>query len=181
MSTPWLFILLTNPTFNFPPPTWSFLLDNCPAIPELIGATGDSGGNAVGGTAASRNPVSAARARRAAEDHANAVAAAAGVSEINFGPGEKKKQKRHTDTQDIIDDLFSHRLTEASNLEAMVGNLAASLKGSPGKQKKDKVEQLNRLINQYETSAKNKKDLGMPYGHILEKIEKLEAERDALA
>lgn len=63
----------------------------------------------------------------------------------------------------------------------MVGNLAASLKGSPGKQKKDKVEQLNRLINQYETSAKNKKDLGMPYGHILEKIEKLEAERDALA
>lgn len=133
MSTPWLFILLTNPTFNFPPPTWSFLLDNCPAIPELIGATGDSGGNAVGGTAASRNPVSAARARRAAEDRANAVAAAAVVSEINFGPGEKKKQKRHTDTQDIIDNLFSPRRTEASNLEAMVGNLGASLKGSPAR------------------------------------------------
>lgn len=128
----------------------------------------------------SRNPVSAARAKRAAEDRANAVAAAAGVSETYFGPGERKKQKRHTDTQDTIDGLFVPHRTDVSNLENMVGEMAASLKGSPGKQKKDRVEQLNRLINQYETSAKNKKDLGMSYAHILEKIEKLEAERDAL-
>ena len=165
-------MMLSPPTLSFPSAP--------PVIPDLIGAMGINSGNASGTTAANRNPVSAARARRVAEDRANAVAASMGVSENKFGPGEKKKQKRHVDTQDTIDSLFASNRTEVSNLESMVSNLAASLKGSPGKQKKDKVEQLNRRINQYETSAKNKKELGMPYNHVLEKIEALEAERDAL-
>ena len=140
-----------------------------PAIPELFGTAGAGG-----------NPVSAERRKGAAQDCANAATAAEGVTASNFGPGEKAKKKRHTDTQDVIDKLFTPHNTEVSKLEAMVGDIDDSLKGSPRKQKKDREEQLNRLINQYKQSAKNKKELGQPYDRVLKKIEELKAERDAL-
>ncbi len=95
-------------------------------------------------------------------------------------PGQKAKKKRHTDSQDLIDQLFTPKDTEKSNLETVVGGLVDSLKSSPRKKKKDREEQLNRLINGYEQSAKNKKELGLPYDHLLKKIEELEDERDAL-
>ena len=120
------------------------------------------------------------RTKRAAEDRANAAVAASGVTATIFGPGEKAKKKRHTDNQDIIDQLFTPQDTEKSNLETVVEGLVSSLASSPRKKKKDREEQLNRLINQYEKSAKNKKELGQPYDRVLQKIEELEAERDAL-
>ena len=86
----------------------------------------------------SRNPVSTVRTKRAAEDRANASAAASGVTATNFGPGEKAKKKRHTDNQDLIDQLFTPNDTEKSNLETVVGGLVDSLKSSPRKKKKDR-------------------------------------------
>ena len=153
-----------------------------PAIPDDFTGN-DTHGNATGAAAeasSNRNPVSAKRMERNAEHKQNAQAAAAGVTETHFGPNQRSKKKRHVDTQDIIDNLFAPQRTEASNVENMVGGLVNSLKGSPGKQKNDKKEQLNRLINQYEESAKNKLALGLCNKSVLEKIKETEAERDAL-
>jgi hypothetical protein len=152
-----------------------------PAIPALTGATGNGGANSTSAaTLANRNPVSAMRAKRAADDRANAAAAASGVTVTHFGPGEKAKKKRHIDDQDRIDQLFAPQATKQSDLTNKVVDLIGSLKGSPRKKKKDREEQLNRLINGYEESAKNKLTLGQPIDKLLKKIEELEAERDAL-
>ena len=104
------------------------------------------------------NPVTAGREKRAADGHANAAAAALGVTVMHFRPGEKMKKKRHVDNQDIIDELFARRNTDVSDLTTKVTDLIGNLKGSPGKKKKDKVELflLNKIDVQASAELQNK-------------------------
>jgi hypothetical protein len=62
-------------------------------------------------------------------------------------------------------------------------SLKETLKGSPGKKKRDTLEQHNRLILQCQQSAINNKTLGLDaaYAADMVELEKLTAERDAVA
>lgn len=148
-----------------------------PRIPELVSA--GNGGNAIGPArmAQRKNRVTQDRMRRAANDHENAEAAAAGVSEKEFFAGEKKKLKRNMDTQDVIDGLVATSRSEVANVEKMVIDLTSSLQKSPGKKKKDNEEQINRLIIQYQQQIKNNNEIGLSSEEELESIKKLKAQR----
>jgi hypothetical protein len=124
-----------------------------PVIPELMG-TGTGG---VGAT----DVLTDARKKRALENHSNAAAAAAGVTETRCGPNEMKKKKRNVDGQDAFDKLLASRRVESANVVNLFGDLKASLQSSPGKKRRDEIEQLNRLILQYQQSAMNLKALGI--------------------
>ena len=65
----------------------------------------------------------------------------------------------------------------------LVGELKESIKGSPGKKKRDSHEQHNRLILQVQQSAINNRTLGLDaaYAADMVKLGELIADRDAVA
>jgi len=144
-------------------------LSSCSAaplvIPELMGA-GTDGSNG--------------RKKRALENRSNAAAAAAGVSNTHYGPGQMRKKKRNVDGQDAFDELLASRRQESLNVVNLVGDLKTSLQGSPGRKKRDQIEQLNRLINQFQQSAMNMQKLGMDNSDDLENMKTMTAKRNQL-
>lgn len=123
------------------------------------------------------------RQKRALENRANAAAAAKGVTETRNGPDQRKKKKRHVDAQESIDQLLASRRTDSTKMVNLVGELKESIKGSPGKKKRDSHEQHNRLILQVQQSAINNRTLGLDaaYAADMVKLGELIADRDAVA
>ena len=120
------------------------------------------------------------RKKRALENRSNAAAAVAGVTETHYGPNEKRKKKRNVDGQDAFDELIASRRVESLNVVNLVGDLKTSLQGSPGKKKRDRIEQLNRLIHQFQQSAMNLKALGMDNSDDLKNMKTTTDERNKL-
>jgi hypothetical protein len=120
------------------------------------------------------------RKKRALENRSHAAAAVAGVAETHYGPNEKRKKKRNVDGQDAFDELLASRRQESLNVVNLVGDLKTSLQGSPGKKKRDQIEQLNRLINQFQQSAMNMQKLGMDNSDDLENMKTMTAKRNQL-
>ena len=58
--------------------------------------------------------------RKSEEERYNAHAAAVGYSENKFGPGQKKKSKRHIDHNEKLDMLFDHLEQPVSNFIDLV-------------------------------------------------------------
>ena len=142
-----------------------------PAIPEFMGI----------GTDGVEANVSDARKKRAVENHLNAATAASGrVSDTHYGPGKMRKKKRNGDACDAFDDLLASRRNEGMSVVKMVGDLKTNLQGSPGKKRRDTLEQYNRLIIQYEQSAMNRKALELDNMAALEDMKRTLAERDQL-
>jgi hypothetical protein len=138
-----------------------------PVIPELMGS-------GTGGVDAD------AHKKRAIENRSNAAAAALGVTETRYGPNAKKKNKRNVDGQDAFDELLASRRSESVNVVNLFGDLKTSLQGSPGKKRRDRIEQLNRLIHQFQQSAMNLKALGLDNSDDLKNMQTTTDKRNQL-
>ncbi len=91
-----------------------------------------------------------------------------------------KKKKKNVDGQDAFDKLLASRRVKSANVVNLFGDLKASLQGSPGKKRRDEIEQLNRLILQYQQWAMDLKALGIDNLDDLKNMDTAVANRNQL-